>query len=146
MLKSCEAEKEEYLNLSKRLKADFTNLKKDVEESTSKIVKYANEGLILEMLPILDSLELSLKHVPEDLRENNWVKGMLSIRGQFENILKSMGVFEIKCIGEKFDPSLHESVSEEESDKEGQTILEEIQKGYKFNDRVIRASKVKISK
>jgi len=142
----CEEKRDEYLQLSKRLKADFVNLKKDMEGQVLRIRQAVNEDIILEILPVLDSLDLSLKHTPDNLREDNWVKGMLSIKGQFEGILKSMGVEEISSVGEKFDSNLHEAISQEESDKEEDIILEELQKGYKLNDKIIRAAKVKVSK
>ena len=142
----CKKEKQEYLELSQRLKADFINLKKDAERQMASIKDFANEELISEILPIFDSFDLALKYVPAELKENNWVKGIFVIKSQFENILKSLGVSEIQCAGKKFDPSLHEAVSEEESDKEEDIILEEVQKGYMINGKVLRVSKVKLAK
>ena len=145
-LKECEKERDEYIQLSQRLKADFLNLKKDNEQQLKKIKDIANEHLILEILPVLDSLQLALKHTPEELKDNNWVVGMLGIKGQLESALKSVGLKEISAVGEKFDPNLHEALEQEESDKEEGIVLEEIQKGYMLNDKVIRAVKVKVSK
>ncbi|MBI3671535.1 nucleotide exchange factor GrpE [Candidatus Azambacteria bacterium] len=143
---ACEKERDQYLELSKRLKADFLNLKKESEEQGKKIRESATESLVLKILPVLDSLKLALKHTPDDLKENNWVKGMLSINGQFESILRSIGIDEIKAVGEAFDANMHEAIMEEESEKESGTVLEELQKGYKLNNKTIRAAKVKISK
>lgn len=145
-LVTCEKEKQEYLELSQRLKADFINFKKDTERQMASIKYFANEELISEILPIFDSFDLALKYVPAELKENNWTKGIFVIKSQFENILKSLGVSEIQCAGKKFDPGLHEAVSEEESDQEEDMILEEMQKGYIMNGKIIRPSKVKISK
>jgi len=145
-LKACMKEKEEYIELSKRLKADMVNFKNEVDRRMSEFKDFANEKFILEILPVLDSLELSLKYTPENLKDDNWVKGMVSIKGQLEGILKSMGLEKIKAEGEKFDPNLHEAVSHEESDKGEDVVIEEIQGGYKLNGKVIKAAKVKISK
>ncbi|MEK7452851.1 MAG: nucleotide exchange factor GrpE [Patescibacteria group bacterium] len=145
-LSLCEKQRDEYLELSKRLKADFVNLKKDSDDYSIRIREIVNEGLILKILPILDSFDLALKYTPNDLKENNWVKGVLSIKGLFDGILKSIGIEEVKVIGEIFDANLHEAIVEEESDKDEGVILEELQKGYKLNNKLIRASKVKISK
>jgi len=145
-LSVCEKQRDEYLELSRRLKADFVNLKKESEEHILRIKDLVNANVILEILPVLDSLDLALKHTPEELKENNWTKGMLSIKGQFEGILKGMGVEEILSVGEAFDSNLHEAIAQEESDKGEGIILEELQKGYKLNNKVIRASKVKVSK
>ncbi len=146
LLSECQKERDEYLDLSKRLKADFLNLKKEMESQAENVRQIAKENFVKEILPVLDSLELSLKHIPDDLKDNNWVKGMLGIKGQLFSILKSFGVEEIKALGEKFDPNLHEAVSQEESDKDADTVIDEVQKGYKMNGKVIRASKVKVSK
>lgn len=145
-LSLCEEQRDEYLELSKRLKADFVNLKKETGEQFLKMKDIVGEDIILKILPVLDSLNLSLKHTPEDLKENNWVKGMLGVRGQFEGILKSLGVEKIKTVGEDFDPALHEAISQEKSDKKEGVILEELQEGYKLNNKIIRAAKVKVSK
>lgn len=142
----CEKEKREYLELSQRLKADFLNLKKDTERQMANIKDFANEELISEILPILDSFDLALKYVSPELKENNWVKGVFAIKTQMENIFKSLGISEIESVGKKFDPNLHEAVAEEESESENEIILEEMQKGYKLNNKIIRPSKVKISK
>jgi len=145
-LLECEQKRDEYLEMSKRLKADFVNLKSDTEKQMTRTREFANEMIILQMLPVLDSLELALKHTPEDLKENDWVKGILSIRGQLDSVFKSYGVEEIRSVGEKFDPKLHEAVAQEDSEKEEDVVLEEMQKGYKLKDKIIRPAKVKVSK
>jgi molecular chaperone GrpE len=141
----CEKQRDEYLQLSKRLKADFVNLKKDTEGQVQKTREFANEMIIMQMLPVLDSMELALKHTPDDLKENDWVKGILSVKGQLDGIFKMYGVEEIVSVGEKFDPNLHEAVTQEDSDKGEDIILEELQKGYTLKGKVIRPAKVKVS-
>ncbi len=135
--KHCEQERAEYLAGWQRAKADLINYKKEQEAKISEIFKFANEGLIYEILPVLDSFELAIKHGADN--------GTQQLYNQLKNILKSQGLEEIKSFGEKFDPEFHESVGEVEG-KEQSVIAEEIQKGYKLNNKVIRASKVKINK
>lgn len=137
---------EENLNGWKRAKADFINYKKDQERWMEEFRKYANEDIITRLLQIIDGFHLAIEHLPEDLKNSDWAKGIICIKGQLESFLKEVGVEEIKSIGEKFNPSLFESVGEEESDKEEGIVVAEVQKGYKMFGKVIRASKVKISK
>ena len=134
----CEQERGEYLAGWQRAKADLINYKKEQEAKISEIFKFANEGLIYEVLPVLDSFELAIKH-----DANN--KEIQQLYNQLKNILKSQGLEEIKAIGEKFNPEFHESVGEVEGGEQG-LIAEETQMGYKLNNKVIRASKVKINK
>ena len=133
-LKSCEKERSEYLDGWQRAKADLINFKKEQEKKNSDIFKFANENFVSEILPVLDSFELALKHKNEGIKQ---------LYLQFLNILKNNGLEEIKCVGEKFDPFLHESVGEIKGKKKG-FVAEEVQKGYVLNKKVIRPSKVKI--
>lgn len=146
-LLECQQKMTEYLEGWQRERADFVNYKKDEAKMREDIKFYTKSKIIYEFLNIFDNFDLALKHSPPDLAENNWAKGIMHIRQQFEMILKGEGVEDIKSVGEKFDPSLHEALEEIEVEgKEGGIILEELQKGYKLDGRVIRPSKVKISK
>ncbi len=142
------AKKEAQDNLEgwQRAKADFMNYKKDQEKAMSDFRKYANEDIIMALLPTVDSFDLAAKHMPEDLKNSDWAKGVLCIKGMFENFLRDSGVTEIKAIGEKFDPQIFEAVGEEESEAEEDTVIAEVQKGYKMGDKVIRPAKVKVAK
>ena len=136
-LKSCEKERGEYLAGWQRAKADLINYKKEQEQKNSAFFKFANETTISEILPVLDSFEQAMKHSKDE--------GTLQLYNQLKNILKNQGLEEIDSKGKKFDPSLHESIGETKGKKQG-VVVEEIQKGYKLNGKVIRPSKVKISK
>jgi molecular chaperone GrpE len=130
---------EEYLNGWKRAKADYLNREREIEKERSTWFYFANLELILKLLPILDSFEQSIKSLPKELKENDWVRGILKIKEQLENVLKSQGVKKIKTIGEKFNPEFHEAI---EKRGEGDKIVEEIQAGYMLHDKVIRPAKV----
>ncbi|MBW2974763.1 nucleotide exchange factor GrpE [Candidatus Woesearchaeota archaeon] len=125
-----------------RLQAEFENYKKYVEKSQIEFRKYAEAGLIEELLPVLDSFELAFKNTAN---REELVKGIELIYSQLYSLLEKKGLNKIPAAG-KFDPHLHEVLLKEKSDKEEDTILEELQKGYKLNDKVIRHSKVKVSK
>lgn len=142
----CEREKQEFLELAQRMKADFLNLKKDQERQAMELRKFAQEELLRKLLIVLDSFELAFKQIPEEVGGNGWVSGIKNIKGQLNDLIKNAGVREIVSIGWKFDPYLHEAVAYEElPDKEDGEIMEELQKGYKLHDKVIRAAKVKVA-
>lgn len=140
-LKSCHKERAEYLAGWQRAKADYINLQREHEQKIADYFKFANEGLILELLPILDSFEAAIKNSPEDKKE-----GILQLYNQLLSILKNNGLEQIKTLNEKFNPELHEVVETIKSDKGEGIVIEEVQKGYKLHGKIIRASKVKIGK
>jgi len=146
-LEECQKQKDEYLTGWQRERADFLNYKKGELERIGEIIKYGDLGLILKILPILDNFEIAEKKLPENLKNDDNVKGILQLKNQILDFLKNQGVEEIKSIGEKFDPNFHEAVEEVEiKDKEPGIVVEEIQKGYKINGRLLRPARVKISK
>ena len=145
-LEECGKKKEEYLAGWQRAKADFLNYKKEERERTEETLKYAGEILSLNLLPILDNFDFASKNLPKNLMEDENVKGILQIRKQILDFLKTQGVEEIEAKpGGKFDPSFQEAVETAEG-KEAGTILEEIKKGYTINGKVLRPAKVKVSK
>ena len=146
-LKECEKEKAEYLKGWQRAKADFLNYKKGDVERMKNVIKYEKEDLILEFLEVLDNFVKAEKETPKKLRDDQYFKGFLHIRTQFQDLLEGQGAEEIKTVGEKLDLNCHEIVGEVEvDDKEPGTIVEEVQKGYFVGGKLLRAAKVKIVK
>ena len=146
-LEECQKLKEEYLAGWQRARAELLNYKKEEMERIGEIIKYTDVGLISKILPILDNFEIAEKKLPENLKQDENIKGILQIKNQILDFLKNQRVEEIKSLGEKFDPNFHEVMEEVEAkDKTPGTIIEEIQKGYKINGRLLRPAKVKISK
>ena len=143
-LEQCEKEKNEFLELSQRMKADLMNFKKDQERTMQSFMQFAAHDVIEKFLPVLDSIALALKHVPKDLEQNGWVKGITSIKQLIDAMLKDINVTEITTTGMQFDPAIHEAVSQEESDEHDGKVTEELQKGYMLGGKVLRAAKVKI--
>ncbi len=133
---------EELTDTLKRLQAEFENYKKRADKEKTEFTKFAHAGLIAQMLPVLDSFQIALKSTDD---KEKFIEGMKMIYAQFHSILESEGLMPIKANGEKFDPYRHEVLMKEQSDKPEDTILEEFQKGYMLNDKVLRHSKVKIS-
>ena len=148
LLEDCQKQRDEYLAGWQRARADFLNYKKEEIERMQTLIEYANEEMILRILPLLDNMELAEKHLSNDMKKDNeYVKGLLQIKAQFSDFLKSQGVEPIEALGKKFDPALHEVVEEiEVKDKEPGTVAEEVQKGYMLNKRLLRPTKVKIAK
>jgi len=145
----------EYLAGWQRERADFLNYKKEVKDTIDAVVAFEDGAITLKILPILDNLEIAEKKFPENLKNDENVKGILQIKSQVKDLLKNMRVEEIKSIGEKFDPNFHEVVGEIEAKDNGSTsspqeksgiIIEEIQKGYKINGRLLRPAKVRVTK
>ena len=123
-----------------RAQADFINYKRRSEQEKEEIGKFANSILILSLLPILDDWELALASIPDDLADPSWVDGIRLIERKFRGILEAQGLSPIKAVGEPFDPNLHEAAMQGKG-KEG-IVVDELQKGYKLYDRVIRPAKV----
>jgi molecular chaperone GrpE len=144
-LEECQKQRDEYLAGWQRAKADLINYKKGEMERMGQIVRYASEELMCKILPILDNLERAEGGMPEERKDDDYFKGFLQIKSQVKDLLKNFGVEEIKALGKKFDPNLHEVAGEAEGGESGE-IKEVVQKGYTLQDKVIRPAKVKIVK
>jgi len=131
---------EEYLANWQRAQADFINYKRRTEQERLDFNDYANANLLCNILPVLDDFERALKAVPEEFAKEDWVEGVRLVDKKFRTILEGMGVKEIKCLGEPFDPNLHEALRQEKG-KEG-IVVDEYLKGYMLNDKLLRAAKV----
>jgi molecular chaperone GrpE len=130
-----------------RLQAEFENYRKRSDRDKSEFVKFATRDLVIDLLPVLDNLDLALSNSKEVAKEKTeFVKGIELIYGQFYEVLSKIGLSRIESLGQKFNPYMHEALLQEESDGDENKILEEMQKGYLLNDKVIRHAKVKISK
>jgi len=136
-IEELKAKCEEYLNGWKRERADFLNYKKEEMERIGQMIKYANQELILKILPILDNFELAEKHIADE--------GISQIKKQLSDLLAKEGIEAIKTMGEPFDPNTMEAVGEAEGGEEG-TIAEEVLRGYTMHGKVIRPAKVKVTK
>lgn len=141
--KQLEQEKDRCL----RLNAEFENQRKRLQKEKEEFVKYANEKLIIELIDIMESLERGLENSKGSSNKEKLIQGMELIYKQFKNVLEKNGLVPIKALGEKFDPYKHEAMMQTPSDdiEEG-TVLEEFSRGYMLNNKVIRYSKVRVSK
>ena len=134
-----------YLDSWKRERADFMNYKKEEMERIKGLIGYATEEMILKMLPVLDNFNIAEKGIPDDLKKDDHIKGLLLIKNQILGFLKAHGVEEIEVLGKKFDPNFHEVIEQVEG-KEPGIITEEVKKGYTINNKLLRPAMVKVVK
>jgi len=138
------AKAENYLANWQRAQADFINYKRRIEQERNETVKFANATLALDLLPVLDDLERALDNITPKLAGLTWVDGIGLIYRKLQAILELHGLTEIQALGQPFDPNLHEAVLYGEGE-EGK-VVEELQKGYKLHDRVLRPTMVEVGK
>lgn len=134
----------ELTNALQRERADATNIRRQHDEQIASLRTVVKSNVVKDLLPVVDNFELSLKHLPKDLENNDYIKGIQSIVKQFEKTLSDLGVERIKTVGEAFNPHLHEAVTMEESDGAHEVVSEELQAGYKIGEDVIRHAMVRV--
>ena len=130
-----------------RIAAEMVNTLRRKDEETNRLLKYSNESLITELLPVIDNFERALNVDAKTVDVESYQKGMTMIYNSLKNILEKFEVKEIEAIDKEFDPSYHQAVMQEE--KEGtkeNIVIEVLQKGYTYKDKVIRPAMVKVSK
>jgi molecular chaperone GrpE len=129
-------------------RADAINIRRRAEEERLKMAAYYKASVVKELLPIIDSLDLALKHLPKDesSQQNliDWADGMKKIGLQIEKVLGSIGVERIKTVGELFDPRFHEAVSMEPGDGTQEVVSDELQAGYQLGDEILRHAMVRV--
>lgn len=142
----------EYLEHLQRLQAEFKNYKKRVERDNTQFAKFVRIELIRKLLPVLDDFERFIVNHKDDRVENaennDFMKGFTLIYEKLASLLKNEGMTFMKAKGEDFNPNFHEALMMENTDNESQDgkVLEEWEKGYMFNDSVLRVAKVKVGK
>lgn len=139
-----EAQLKEKENKYLYLYADFENYKKRSIKERQESVKFGWENVARDLLQVVDNLERALSFTPEGT-DKNLVMGLQMVLTQFKNSLTSNGVAEVPCLGQAFDPNLHEGVGQEASDESAGTIVKEHLKGYTLHGRLLRPARVTIS-
>jgi len=138
---------EDYLSRLKYLQADFENYKKIAAREKEEFVKFANGALIIKLLDVYENLERAVENGKKSEDKEALLQGVELTYRQLKEVLEKEGLAQIKAVGEKFDPFRHEALMQEAKENcEDGTILEEFQRGYTLNNKVIRYSKVKVNK
>lgn len=141
---------EEEKNRYVRLLADFSNYKKRAAAEREEILKFSNEAFVMALLPTLDNFDRALSAAQNHSSEaanglEELVKGVALIKKQLEDSLERLGVKPIEAMGKPFDPHFHEAIMKRESDAPHDQIIEVVQKGYLFHNKVVRPAMVIVS-
>lgn len=141
-------ERDQYLDQWRRSAAEFQNFKKREERLRLDRQRQANRQLIKKLLPVLDDLQRGAEHIPAELSDNDWVKGMLAIERKLWNILEQDGVSPIEVTpGVPFNPTIHEALmSLEHEEFETEQIIHELQRGYRHHDSILRPARVSVAR
>jgi molecular chaperone GrpE len=142
-LEALEAERDEYLADLQRVAAEFENYRKRMARDQESLAARAHERLVKELLPVLDDLERALE-AAEEHEEAKLEQGVRLVQRELREALAKEGLVEIETNG-RFDPHVHEALLSQPSDKDDDSILEVLQKGYRLGDRVLRPARVVVS-
>ena len=136
---------EEHLYNWQRSAADFANYKRRTEEERAVIGQFSNAILIGKVLAVLDDFDRALESVPPDAHDA-WIEGVKLVERKLRGVLESEGVTPIEAIGQPFDPNIHEAVVHEDTaDHPDNEVIDELQRGYRLHDRVLRPSLVRVA-
>jgi molecular chaperone GrpE len=148
-IEKLKAELEESNNKYLRLYAEFENYKKRVRKEKEEFLAYCNEDLLYEFLPVIDNMEMALKHTSEGKADalQSLKQGVENTLRELKRILDKFGLKAIESEGKPFDPAYHHAMSQVENpDVDDKTVLQEMRKGYLYKDKVLRPSLVAVSK
>lgn len=129
-----------------RIHAEFINYKSRSEREKADAINIGKEHIITELLPVFDNIHRAFQHMPENLTNDPWVKGIASLEKQLNSTLQSIGLERINTVGEAFSPETMEAVSIEDTGSGEEVVTGELQAGYKYAGRVIRPAMVQVKK
>ena len=147
-LESTRAEAAKNWDLYLRERAELENFRKRTQRDKEEAIRFANDRLLKEMIPVLDNLERALDHAGEDRStQQGLLEGVDMTITMFRKVLEDFGVQPVSAAGEPFDPNLHQAMSQvETSEHPPNTVVTEFQKGYKLNERLLRPALVVVAK
>jgi molecular chaperone GrpE len=146
-LAAVQKERDEYVNLAKRLKADFDNYKKDELKKCKSIMEYSNYSFVASILPVMDDLEIAKKNLPPEHVSDKWFDGVVAIIEKLKRALEHEGLREVAVMYQKFDPNFHEALGFKDMDSgEDGVVVEEVKKGYMFGEKLARPAQVMVSR
>ncbi len=125
--------------------AELDNMRRRAQQQAADTVRYANENLLRQVLPILDDFERSLESSRDSHAEDGFYQGVEMIERKFRKLLESLGVHRIDTVGKPFDVNLHDAILRQPSEAPEDTVITEVEPGYMVGDRVLRHAKVIVS-
>ena len=146
-LEKARREAADYLDNLQRLKAEFDNFRKRMLREQSEFLKFAAQGVIGELLPVIDNFERALDQEDHGDQFDDYKKGMKLVYGQLLEALAKEGLSMVEPVGQPFDPNLHEAVMQEESTEHPEgTVVRVLERVYVLQDRIIKHAKVSVAK
>jgi molecular chaperone GrpE len=146
MVKKPSKKEQELIDDLQRLRADFENYRKQVDNDKLRLSELTKAATIMKLLPVVDTIERAAAHAPAELADNKWAQGVVGLVKTLEKALGELHLTRIEANpGTPFDPNLHEAVMMEEGEGEHEVVAEELRAGYKLGDQVIRPSMVKVT-
>ncbi|MDO8571046.1 MAG: nucleotide exchange factor GrpE [bacterium] len=144
----CQKQSEEHLDGWKRAKADYINFKNEQDKRSKEFAQFASMATLMQCLPVVENFRKAFNHVPESLKDSDWVKGIEHIYRQMKEMLKVMGVEEYTgLVGQPFNPEKHQAVGQEQRDDfEDEIVSQEIEAGYSLHGKVMQPAKVIVNK
>ncbi|MCR6544944.1 nucleotide exchange factor GrpE [Dehalobacterium formicoaceticum] len=147
LVQKLEEEKGELVNLTQRLQADFENFRRRTRGEKEELIRYAAEGVITQLLPVLDNFERAIMAAKDGEEGKGYLDGVEMIYRQLLQVLTNEGLEVVDAVGCAFDPNCHEAVMQiDGGEAPKDTVLEELQKGYFLKGKLIRPSMVKVAK
>lgn len=143
-LNAAREQADEQLRGWQRAQADYTNFRRRTEQEREEFVKFAEAGIIRDLLPVLDDLERALQNLPPELRGVTWVEGVTLIERKIRTLLEAHGLTPIEALGKEFDPHEHEAVMRDGDPGDQMVVTGELQRGYRLHDRVLRPTMVRV--
>jgi len=145
-LANAQKQAKEYLDALQRERADFNNYKRRTERELKDIHTSATNATLIGLLPVIDDFERAISSLPEDLRDNAWVSGVLAIQRKFQKLLDENGIAVMDPVGEPFNPSRHEAIgTDNDTDIASGHVTVTLQKGYISGERVLRPALVRVA-
>jgi molecular chaperone GrpE len=146
-LQDAEHQRDEYLALLQRTRADFENYQKRNQRDLAEERRYAHAPFARELLPVLDSLQRALELSRQENEDGSLIRGLMVAQSQLSDVLKRFGITSIDPVGERFDPNLHEAMLQEPSTTAAPgTVIRVLEPGYRLHERVLRPAKVVVAK
>lgn len=144
-LEEARGKEQEFRNLLQRVQADFVNYRRRVEQERAEHAVAERIAIYRSILPVLDDFERAIEATPPDLKQNDWVQGVILVLRKLRTTLERQGVQSIEALGKDFDPWEHEAVLSEEAGPENVgKVVAVLREGYKLDGRVIRPAQVKV--